>query len=42
MYEYPFAVVLRIIEYSTRMGMERPVMFVNRPDEYDIPDVPID
>jgi hypothetical protein len=41
MYEYPFAVVLRIIVYSTRMGKVLPDTFVKRPDVWDRPIVPI-
>ena len=42
MYEYPPAVVLRIIAYSTSIGMVVPDTFVNRPAEYDRPVIPID
>jgi hypothetical protein len=41
MYEYPFAVVLRINVYSTRMGKVVPVMFVKIPAVYDRPTDPM-
>lgn len=41
MYVEPFAVAFNIIIYSTKMGRVDVVVFVNTPDEYIIPVLPL-